>query len=325
MALGPSERAFLRGALPLSDSQRSRSAQQQIDQVAELRGVHAAFAWFRSHARELEDQQLEVTAIPAPPWGEAARCDWLRQRYETLGLAEVHQDELGNVFGIRSGVDLQAPFVALSAHLDTVFPAGTPIQVKREASKLYGPGMSDNGSGIVALLALAGAMRDAGIPNVAPILFIGNVGEEGEGDLRGMRHIFQQQKWRESIATLIALDGAGWTPLSPRVWAAGVTKSACAAGAAIPGATSDWPIPSLPWRASSSASLVPGASGSQDDLQHRHDSGRNIGQFDPAVGHHARGHALSVRSRNWIGWSASCGKPSPTSSPRCPAATGRKS
>ncbi len=81
--------------------------------------------------------------------------------------------------------------------------------VTREAGKLYGPGISDNASGIVALLAIAGAMREAAIVNVAPILFIGSVGEEGEGDLRGMRHIFQQRRWLDSIATVIAIDGAG--------------------------------------------------------------------------------------------------------------------
>src|SRR5581483_9864098 len=186
-----------------------QSAQQQVARLAELRSVHEAFAWFRSHARELEDRQLEVTAIPAPPWGEAARSEWLKARFEELGLSEVHQDELGNVFGVRPGTAADAPYVALSAHLDTVFPAGTESLVNREAGKLYGPGISDNGSGIVALLAIAGAMRDAAIANLAPILFIGSVGEEGEGDLRGMRHIFQQRRWLDSIATVIAIDGAG--------------------------------------------------------------------------------------------------------------------
>jgi acetylornithine deacetylase/succinyl-diaminopimelate desuccinylase-like protein len=193
----------------LSDSQKTRSAQQQIDRIAEMRAVHQAFAWFRSHSRELEDQQLEITAIPAPPWGEEARSEWLRHRFNALGLADVQQDELGNVFGVRPGGDSEKRCVALSAHLDTVFPAQTALEVKRDTSRLLGPGISDNGSGIVALLAIAGAMRDANLRNAAPVLFIGNVGEEGEGDLRGMRHIFQQPKWRESIACLIAVDGAG--------------------------------------------------------------------------------------------------------------------
>jgi len=174
-----------------------------------MRGVHAAFAWFRSHSRELEDLQLQVTAIPAPPWGEAARGEWLRAKFEELGLLQVQQDALGNVFGVRPGLDADAPFIGLSAHLDTVFPAGTDVRVAREGGKLYGPGISDNGSGITALLAIAGALRDSGIQQAAPILFIGNVGEEGEGDLRGMRHIFEQPHWANSILSLIVLDGAG--------------------------------------------------------------------------------------------------------------------
>jgi tripeptide aminopeptidase len=209
MPLGPTARAFLREGFPKGRSGTVPPAQQQVARLAELRPVHEAFAWFRSHSRELEDRQMEVTAIPAPPWGEAARSEWLKARFEELGLSEVHQDELGNVFGTRPGTASDAPYVALSAHLDTVFPAGTEITVTREAGKLYGPGISDNSSGIVALLAIAGALRDAPIANLAPILFIGSVGEEGEGDLRGMRHIFQQGRWLDSIGTLIAVDGAG--------------------------------------------------------------------------------------------------------------------
>ena len=211
MALGPQKRPSFGETISLGagESRASRAPQQIVARVAELRSVHAAFAWFRAHARELEDLQLEVTAIPAPPWGEAARSQWLKAQFEGLGLSNVHQDELGNVFGIRPGADANAPFFALSAHLDTVFPAETSINVVREGSKLYGPGISDNGSGITALLAIASALRDSSIANAAPILFIGNVGEEGEGNLRGMRHIFQQPKWLESIAALVVLDGAG--------------------------------------------------------------------------------------------------------------------
>ena len=180
-----------------------------VARLAELRAVHEAFAWFRAHGRALEDFQLEVTAIPAPPWGEAARSEWLRGRFEVLGLADVHQDELGNVFGLLPGTDPNARFVALSAHLDTVFPVGTPIVVSREGGKLLGPGISDNGSGITAVLAIAGVLRETAIEHAAPILFIGNVGEEGEGDLRGMRHIYEQAKWADAIGALVVLDGAG--------------------------------------------------------------------------------------------------------------------
>jgi tripeptide aminopeptidase len=171
--------------------------------------VHKAFSWFRSHARELEELQMSATAVPAPPWAEAARSQWLAERFSELSLTDVHRDELGNVFAVRPGIDPAAPFIALSAHIDTVFPADTPISVRRDADKLYGPGISDNSSGITALLAIAGALQAGEVPNTAPLLFIGNVGEEGEGDLRGMRHIYQQPRWSATIASLIVVDGAG--------------------------------------------------------------------------------------------------------------------
>src|SRR5664280_2988525 len=106
MGLGPPVRASSTEAWSYSESQGSRSAQQLVARVAELRKVHEAFAWFRSHARELEDLQLEVTAIAAPPWGEAARSAWLQARFSDLALSDVHQDELGNVFAIRPGTCL---------------------------------------------------------------------------------------------------------------------------------------------------------------------------------------------------------------------------
>jgi acetylornithine deacetylase/succinyl-diaminopimelate desuccinylase-like protein len=93
--------------------------------------------------------------------------------------------------------------------MDTVFPEGTPLDVRREGERLLGPGISDNGSGLVALLAVAGALQATQIQTAAPILFLANVGEEGEGDLRGMRHVFSDSRWREAIAYTLVLDGGG--------------------------------------------------------------------------------------------------------------------
>jgi len=209
MAPLPPVRMTSAEAVSTSESRGLRSAQQQVSRIAELRRVHDAFAWFRAHARELEELQLEVTSIPSPPWSEGARSEWLAERFTAAGLADVHRDELGNVLGIRPGVDPGAPFIALSAHIDTVFPAGTPTHVRRDGGKLYGPGISDNSSGIVALLAMATAIQAVGLANTAPILFIGDVGEEGEGDLRGMRHIYKDPRWSATIVSLVVLDGAG--------------------------------------------------------------------------------------------------------------------
>ena len=99
--------------------------------------------------------------------------------------------------------------MTLTAHIDTVFPPGTPIDIRRDGDRLLGPGIADNGSGLVALLAIAQALDNAHIRNTAPILFVANVGEEGEGDLRGMRHIFNDPRWHDAIAYTIVLDGGG--------------------------------------------------------------------------------------------------------------------
>ncbi|HXW92131.1 MAG TPA: M20/M25/M40 family metallo-hydrolase [Terriglobales bacterium] len=155
----------------------------------------------------MADWQLELSRIPAPPFGEAARATWLRERFQELDLEETHTDEVGNVFGILPGASRQ--FVSLSAHLDTVFPAGTSLNFRRAGNRLYGPGVSDNGAGVTALLAIAAVLRASKIFPSSSILLIGNVGEEGEGNLRGMRHIFSAPRWKDSIRYSIILDGAG--------------------------------------------------------------------------------------------------------------------
>jgi acetylornithine deacetylase/succinyl-diaminopimelate desuccinylase-like protein len=181
---------------------------QDIARLAALPQVHAAFAWFRSNERELSERQLELTGIPAPPFAEQPRAEWLKQRFLELGLEDVHIDEIGNVIGLRRGTSPAAPLVALTAHIDTVFPAGSNVAARREGTRLFGPGVTDNAAGVTALLALAGALRDTGIRHRASILFVGNVGEEGEGDLRGMRHLFTESRWKDAIAYTLVLDGA---------------------------------------------------------------------------------------------------------------------
>jgi tripeptide aminopeptidase len=191
----------------------SSTIQQEIASLAALPAARAAFAWVRAEEPQFAAWQLEMARIPAPPFGEAARGEWLQERFRALGLSEVHTDEVGNVFGVHSG-KLQPKssakqYISLSAHIDTVFPAGTPLNLRQHGSRLYGPGVSDNGAGAAALLAVAAALRAAKITLATPLVFIGNVGEEGEGDLRGMRHIFSQPNWKDSIRQSLILDGAG--------------------------------------------------------------------------------------------------------------------
>ncbi len=181
--------------------------QEEVARLAGTPEVRAAFDRFRSQESQFAQWQMEATRVPAPPFGEAARGLWLADRFRELGLLEVQVDEVGNVFGIRPGYGSR--YVALSAHIDTVFPAATPLRIRQQGSRLYGPGVSDNGAGIAAMLAVASVLSSARISHGLPFLFIGNVGEEGEGDLRGMRHVFATPRWRDAIAYSVIVDGAG--------------------------------------------------------------------------------------------------------------------
>lgn len=182
---------------------------QDVARIAELRQVHEAFKWFQSHESDLRKLQLQVTKIPAPPFGEGKRAEWVRDRFKEFGLYDIEIDKVGNVLGLSRGSKQKSPLVALTAHMDTVFPIDTPLEVKAEGDKLIGPGIGDNGAGLAGLFAIASALKASGLKHSAGILFVANVGEEGEGDLRGMRYLFEDSKWGERIGSTIVLDGAG--------------------------------------------------------------------------------------------------------------------
>ena len=180
---------------------------QEVARLAALPEVRSGFAWFRAHESRIAEYQMEVARIPAPPFGEATRSAWLADRLREIGLSEVEVDKVGNVFAVHPGYGSR--YVSLSAHLDTVFPAATPLNIRQQGTRLFGPGVSDNGAGIAALLAIAHVLITAKIPHALPFVLIGNVGEEGEGDLRGMRHVFATPRWNSAIAYSIVVDGAG--------------------------------------------------------------------------------------------------------------------
>ncbi|HEY1938184.1 MAG TPA: M20/M25/M40 family metallo-hydrolase [Candidatus Angelobacter sp.] len=192
---------------PISDPSRF-SLPREIARIAEMRGVHAAFVSLHNQEMELRRWQRELTHIPAPPYGEAARSEWLRGKFASLGLEHVEVDELGNVLALLYP-DRGVPLIGISAHLDTVFPHGTALETREEANRLYGPGVSDNAAGVVALLAIATALKRTMVKPSTNVVFIGNVGEEGEGNLRGMRHLFSMPRWRDAIQSLLVIDGAG--------------------------------------------------------------------------------------------------------------------
>jgi tripeptide aminopeptidase len=188
----------------------SVEANRRIAELAGERAVHKAFAWLHLHEPQLRRWQLEFLAIPAPPFGEAARAAWFLDRFRELGLANAHIDGAGNALGELGGSAHNAPLVLLSAHLDTVFPATTDCTPREAGAVIHAPGACDNGAGLTALLAIAAAMKHAEIAPQATVLFAANVGEEGAGDLRGMRHLFSgDSPYFHRIRASIALEGSG--------------------------------------------------------------------------------------------------------------------
>lgn len=196
----------------------SRStAFSKVTALAARRQVHAAFAWMHNNPRTIMDWQKRLVDIPAPPFGEEARSAWISECFIKTGLSEVVTDGTGNVIGVVPATHLPAessgPVVVLSAHLDTVFPADTQINARVVETdgclRLEAPGASDNGAGVAGMLALAHALIHAEIELPVPLIVIGNVGEEGEGDLRGIRHFYNESVLASRVAAHIVLDGAG--------------------------------------------------------------------------------------------------------------------
>lgn len=161
------------------------------------------------HERTVADI-IRLTQVPAPPFGEAQRAEVVRKDFEALGLKAVTIDAEGNVTGVRPGrrTQGQGPFVVVAAHLDTVFPAGTDVTVKREGWRLSAPGVGDNTRSVATLLAWIRALDAAGLRTEADLLFVGNVGEEGPGDLRGVKHLFQKGPYGGRISAFFSVDGS---------------------------------------------------------------------------------------------------------------------
>jgi tripeptide aminopeptidase len=167
--------------------------------------VRAALAWFAHNLTWINEQQIRLTEIPAPPFQEAQRAVAVKALLASSGL-EVQIDKTGNVIGELRGAS-EKETVVLSAHLDTVFPASTDVKVRHEGDRLLAPGISDNGTGLAALVAIARACHEARIKPRRTILFVADVGEEGEGNLRGMRALVETYKPR--LKAVVVMDGSG--------------------------------------------------------------------------------------------------------------------
>ena len=161
----------------------------------------------RDHDRLVADI-VALTEIPAPPFKEERRAAAFLKMLSEAGLSNVERDAEGNVMGLKRGRGA-GPLVVVAAHLDTVFPEGTNVGVKRDGTRLFAPGIGDNSRSLAVMLAMVRALEAAKVTTMSDILFVGNVGEEGPGDLRGVRHLFTKGPYRDRIGLFVSIDGVG--------------------------------------------------------------------------------------------------------------------
>ena len=194
---------FLKSANP-----QSAIRNPQLEALLYAPQIRKAFAHIDRTGDQAIEELIRICEIPAPPFKEHARAGYVKRRFEELGLARVRADEEGNIIAERPGAS-RRPSVVVSAHLDTVFPEGTDVRVRREGNRLYAPGISDNTCGVAAVTALAIALDAARIETEGTVHLVATVGEEGEGNLRGVRHLFTKGEFGANLDAFVSLDGPG--------------------------------------------------------------------------------------------------------------------
>ena len=163
-----------------------------ITELSQQPPIRAALAGYRARLDEIVEQIIAIQQVAAPTFDEARRAEHMAAQFRAVGAAEVETDALHNVFARLPGSDANRPPLVVSAHLDTVFPATTDLATRRDGALVYGPGIGDNSTGLAGLLVLARTLIDRGLPHAADIYLVANVGEEGLGDLRGMRAVVER-------------------------------------------------------------------------------------------------------------------------------------
>jgi tripeptide aminopeptidase len=186
----------------------AQTPQAVVDRIAKLSNVRNAEQIIDNDHDRIVEEMIALNEVAAPPFKEAARARAFAQMLRENGMANVEIDPEGNVLALRKGTG-SGPMIAVAAHLDTVFPEGTDVHVKRQGNRLIAPGIGDNTRSLAVLLGIIRALDSARVQTAGDILFVGNVGEEGAGDLRGMRYLFQKGPYRDRIRMFVAIDGAG--------------------------------------------------------------------------------------------------------------------
>ncbi len=180
---------------------------QDAARLAEDPAVKAALDAVKGNEPHFIDEQIRICEIPAPPFHEDVRGKELQRLFEQSGLENVRIDKAGNVIGVRPGATAH-PNVVFAAHLDTVFPEGTNVKVSRQGSLLKGPGIGDDCRGLVVMLSVIRALKEAKVRTQGTITFVADTGEEGLGDLRGTKNLFNDSL-KGQIDKFISVDGTG--------------------------------------------------------------------------------------------------------------------
>jgi tripeptide aminopeptidase len=195
-------------AAALAAAQGSDKSSQVTDLMKDA-SVKAALEAAKANEPQTVEDQVRFCEVPAPPFKETARGELLKQTFQQLGLENVRVDKAGNVLGDRPGAEPRPRFV-IAAHLDTVFPDGTDVKVKREGALLRGPGIGDDCRGLAVLVSIVRALKQANVSTPGSITFVADVGEEGLGDLRGMKQLFNDTM-KGQIDRFVSIDGTGVT------------------------------------------------------------------------------------------------------------------
>jgi len=200
----------------LASAQQNPSVEKQynreIEKVARSKKVQQAFALIAAQKEETTQDLIYLTEILAPPFLEEERGKAFAQLLEGAGVDSLWTDKVGNVIGLRKGTSGKGGQVGVDAHLDVVFPQGTDVRVKKVGDTLKAPGIGDDTRGLAMLISMLKAMNKAGIQTEKDLLFVGTVGEEGLGDLRGVKYIFNESGL--DIDSWIAIDGGGMGRIS---------------------------------------------------------------------------------------------------------------
>jgi tripeptide aminopeptidase len=184
----------------------AQTAPADVSRIISSARFQEAKASIRADHDRFVQELIALTEIPAPPFKEERRARAYLAMLQQHGLSDVERDEEGNVMGVRRGTG-GGPLLAVLAHLDTVFPEATDVKVRREGTRLMAPGIGDDTRGLALMLSVIRAMNAAKLETRSDILFVGNVGEEGEGNLRGVKYLLRKGKYKERIELFLAIDG----------------------------------------------------------------------------------------------------------------------